>query len=90
MSKSVHNQNKETEMIDIPIPYIPTPLITEEDTVLQNDDHAQESHDDVTVSSDNETKIEIVTNTSEKKIVGYGPFIAKCKIQMMRFLQFVK
>jgi len=40
MSKSVHNQNKETEMIDIPIPYIPIPLITEENTVLQKDDHA--------------------------------------------------
>ena len=75
MSKSAqnnNNQNKETEMIDVSIPYqayLTIPLITEEDTVLQSDG-PQESRDDATVNSvnsDNEAKTEIIVNTSEKK-----------------------
>ena len=80
----------ETEIIDVTISYITIPSpnttdITEEDTVLQTDDTQEESHNDA--NSDNEAMPLI---TTEKKIVGCGPFMIKCKHQMVIFLQFVK
>jgi len=80
----------ETEIIDVTIPYITIPSpnttdITEEDTVLQTDDTQEGLYDDA--NSDSEAIPLIMT---EKKIVGCGPFIIKCKYQMVIFLQFVK